>query len=134
MHQQTTLLFGLLLAGLPFLGSRTAATAQDSKLERLKYNHPGLVVDLGAGLWAWPLPMDVNGDGRIDLVIGIDDWTDYGEPWTGYNAYDNSGKWLRGPLRGQVYVARNLGTNQQPRYATPYRLTVVGGTPLETYG
>lgn len=48
MHQQTTLLFGLLLAGLPFLGSRTAATAQDSKLERLKYNHPGLVVDLGA--------------------------------------------------------------------------------------
>ena len=53
MHQQATLLFGLLLAGLPFLGSRNAATAQDSQLERLKYNHPGLVVDLGAGLWAW---------------------------------------------------------------------------------
>ena len=78
--------------------------------------------------------VDFDGDGQTDLVIGIDDWTDYGEPWTGYNAYDLSGKWLRGPLRGQVYVARNLGTNQQPRYATPYRLTVVGGAPLETYG
>ena len=31
--------------------------------ERLKYNHPGLVVDLGTGLWAWPVPADADGDG-----------------------------------------------------------------------
>jgi hypothetical protein len=29
-----------------------AATAFAQKLEPLKYNHPGLVVDLGVGLWA----------------------------------------------------------------------------------
>lgn len=206
-----------------------------AELQRLKYNHPGLVVDLGAGLWAWPLPVDMNGDGLIDmvideedvpyngvyvyehpvtkdkmpvfkparrlsdgminaqvsyvdgkphvltsgkeypdfinsglskpvelplpanvhpnkvrgnmwryvdfdgdgktdLVIGIDDWTDYGEPWTGYNTYDAAGKWLRGPLRGQIYVARNVGTNEKPQYAPPYRLIDEQGNILETYG
>jgi len=29
-------------------------------LEPLRYNHPGLVVDLGVGLWAQPLPMDFD--------------------------------------------------------------------------
>ena len=46
------------------------ASAADG-LERLKYNHPGLVVDLGVGLWAWPLPMDFDGDGDLDLVVNI---------------------------------------------------------------
>ena len=43
------------------------------RLERLKYNHPGLVVDLGVGLWAWPLPMDFDGDGDLDLVVNCPD-------------------------------------------------------------
>ena len=42
-------------------------------LERLKYNNPGLVVDLGVGLWAWPLPMDLNGDGKYELVVNCPD-------------------------------------------------------------
>jgi len=235
MHHNANRWLGLLLAGWTLAGSAAAAAAPESKLERLKFNHPGLVVDLGAGLWAWPLPVDMNGDGfvdmvvgeedtpyngvyvyehpgtkdkmpvfqagrrisdgminaqvsyvdgkphvltpgkeypdfarsglsqpvtlpltpnvhpkpvrgnmwryadfdgdgRKDLVIGIDDWSDYGLPWTGYNAYDAAGNWLRGPLRGQVYIARNLGTSQKPRYATPYRLTDDRGATLETYG
>jgi hypothetical protein len=42
-------------------------------LEKLEYNHPGLVVDLGVGLWAFPLPMDLNGDGRLDLAVSCPD-------------------------------------------------------------
>ena len=50
-----------------------APPAPAAGLERLKYNHPGLVVDLGVGLWAWPLPMDFDGDGDLDLVVNCPD-------------------------------------------------------------
>jgi len=45
-----------------------AVSASGAGLERLKYNNPGLVVDLGVGLQPWPLPMDYDGDGDNDLV------------------------------------------------------------------
>ena len=212
----------LLVALLPL-------TARADGLERLKYNHPGLVVDLGVGLWAWPLPMDFDGDGRLDLVVncpdkpsngvyvfanpgggpfpvfkpgrrvsaglqnvlvshvdgnprvlspgteypdflktglakgvklpvpanvhpnkvrgnfwryadydgdgrldlvvGADDWTDYG--WD--NAYDRTGKWTNGPLRGFVYVLRNTGTNDKPAYDKPTKV-MAGDRPVETFG
>jgi hypothetical protein len=214
------------LAALLLLAVPSAAAAQP--LDRLKYNHPGLVVDLGVGLWAWPLPMDFDGDGdldlvvncpdkpsngvyvfenpggtfpvfkpgrriskglqnvlvshaggkarvlspgmeypdflktgldrgvklpaaanphpnkvrgnfwryadfdgdgKLDLVIGSDDWTDYG--WD--NAYDATGKWTRGPLRGFVYVRRNTGTDAAPAYAEPVKL-MAGDRPVETFG
>ena len=35
-----------------------------SELKPIGYNNPGLVVDLGVCLWAWPLPMDFDGDGE----------------------------------------------------------------------
>lgn len=211
----------LMLALLP-------AAVRAEGLEPLKYNHPGLVVDLGVGLWAWPLPMDFDGDGRLDLVVncpdkpsngvyvftnpggldpvfppgrrisrglqnvlvshaggrprvlspgfeypdflksglangvrlpapanvhsnrvrgnfwryadhdgdgtldvvvGADDWTDYG--WD--NAYDRSGKWTNGPLRGFVYVLRNTGTDDKPTYDKPVKL-MAGDKPVETFG
>lgn len=31
------------------------ATARAEGLTRLRFNHPGLTVDLGVGLWAWPV-------------------------------------------------------------------------------
>ncbi len=202
-------------------------------LEPLRYNHPGLVVDLGVGLWAQPLPMDFDGDGDLDLVVscpdkpyngvyvfenatgdtatnkfpifkaarriskatqnvrmsivegqsrvltpaaeypdfrktgldqprklplpvnvhpnkvrgnfwtrvdfdgdgkldvivGADDWTDYG--WD--NAYDATGKWTNGPLRGYVYFMRNTGTEAQPAFAPPVKL-LAGDQVLETFG
>ena len=39
----------------------------------LPYNHPGLVVDLGVGLWAWPVPCDADGDGDFDLIVSCPD-------------------------------------------------------------
>ncbi|MGB8166089.1 MAG: VCBS repeat-containing protein [Chthoniobacteraceae bacterium] len=53
-------------------------------LEPLHYNHPGLVVDLGVGLWAQPLPMDFDGDGDLDLVVNCPD-----KPYNGVYVFEN---------------------------------------------
>ena len=71
------ILFGLLFATL-------APGVRAENLERLKYNHPGLVVDLGVGLWAWPLPMDFDGDGDLDLVVNCPD-----KPYNGVYFFEN---------------------------------------------
>lgn len=55
-------------------------------LERVAYNHPGLVVDLGAGLWAQPLPCDFDGDGDMDLLVACAD-----KPSNGVYFFENPG-------------------------------------------
>lgn len=72
---------------------------------------------------------DYDGDGRYDLVVGLDDWTEYG--WD--NAYDASGRWTNGPLRGSVYVALNKSNTKKPKYGKPFRIEV-GGAPAEVFG
>jgi len=72
---------------------------------------------------------DFDGDKINDLIIGVGDWTEYG--WD--NAYDENGKWMNGPLRGYVYLARNTGTNEQPTYAAPQKI-MTNDRPLETFG
>ena len=74
-------------------------------------------------------PVDWDGDGVIDVLAGVSDWRDYG--WD--DAFDAKGNWTRGPLHGQVWFHRNLGTNAQPRYAEPVRLEA-GGRPIDQYG
>ncbi len=64
----------------------TVGSATADSLQRLKYNHPGLVVDLGVGLWAWPLPMDFDGDGDLDLVVSCPD-----KPYNGVYFFENAG-------------------------------------------
>ena len=72
---------------------------------------------------------DLDGDGALDLIVGVGDWTKYG--WD--NAFDRSGRWTRGPLRGYVYLLRNAGTSAAPRYEKPRKLTAAGKT-IDVYG
>ena len=76
----------------------------------------------------WKL-VDFDGDGILDLSVGVGDWTDYG--WD--DAYNQRGEWTRGPLRGFVYIVRNAGTSKQPRYEKPQRI-LVDQKPLEVFG
>jgi predicted neuraminidase len=82
MKTTPTLALAALLAALPLRGEET-----DWKLKRLPYNHPGLVVDLGVGLWAWPMPVDYNGDGRTDLLVSCPD-----KPSNGVWYFENAGE------------------------------------------
>ena len=240
----------LLASAALLLGLASVARAEEP-LPRLPYNNPGLLTDLGVGLWAWPLPMDYNGDGLIDLVVvctdkpyngtwffensgqvdpqtklpvfkpavligksapsvgisyvtgkpvvtatasvkrgdtydfrgntypdfvktqferpvalgvpekillepgnirqnqwqlvdfdgdgvldvsvGIDFWGDFGPLNGGPGAFNAEGDWIRGKLRGYVYVIRNTGTNDHPTYATPVRLQAAG-KDVDPYG
>ena len=70
------------LVGLVACGILTLLPAAD--LQRVRYNHPGLVVDLGVGLWAWPLPMDYDNDGDLDLVVSSG-----GLPYEGTYFFEN---------------------------------------------
>ncbi|MCP5113332.1 MAG: VCBS repeat-containing protein, partial [bacterium] len=65
--------------------------------------------------------VDYDGDGALDLVVGIGDWVDYG--WD--DAYNQEGEWTNGPLHGYVYVAL--------RGKQPTQL-IAGGRPVDVFG
>jgi hypothetical protein len=72
---------------------------------------------------------DYDGNGALDLIVGVEDWADYG--WD--NAFDKLGRWTRGPLHGYVYLLRNAGTTDKPNYAQPAQIEA-GGKPLDVFG
>ncbi|MFI0366634.1 FG-GAP-like repeat-containing protein [Actinomadura sp. 1N219] len=72
---------------------------------------------------------DLTGDGELDLVVGVGDWSEYG--WD--DAYDEDGNWTNGPLHGFVYLLRNTGTTANPAYADPVKIQG-GGKPIDAYG
>jgi hypothetical protein len=77
--------------------------------------------------------VDYDGDGKIDVSLGIDFWGDFGPLNGGEGAFNAKGEWTRGKLRGYVYILRNTGTNEKPAYATPEKV-MAGGQPVDPYG
>ncbi|PCJ55409.1 MAG: hypothetical protein COA73_13450 [Candidatus Hydrogenedentota bacterium] len=76
----------------------------------------------------WKL-VDYDGDGDLDVLIGIGVWDDYG--WD--DAWDKRGKWTNGPLHGYVYVSLNTGSDDTPKYGEPFQLQA-GDTSVDVYG
>jgi len=85
--------------------------------------HPNKV---RGNMWRY---VDYDGDDALDVIVGADDWTDYG--WD--NSYDSTGKWTNGPLRGFVYYIRNRGSTDKPDYEQPTKV-MSGDKPVEVFG
>lgn len=73
--------------------------------------------------------VDFDGDGALDLITGIEDWSFYG--WD--DAWDAKGEWRNGPLHGFILLHRNTGTTAVPRYSPPVKLEA-GGEPIDLFG
>ncbi|WP_289065385.1 VCBS repeat-containing protein [uncultured Alistipes sp.] len=69
----------------------------------LRYNNPGLTVDLGVGLWGIPIPYDYDGDGVKDLLVSCPD-----RPYKG------------------LYYFKNIGTAKKPLFAAALRISEKG--------
>lgn len=69
--------------------------------------------------------VDYEGDGDLDVVVGIDDWADYG--WD--NAFNKKGEWTNGPLHGYVFLLEN----KEGSYINRGKLKA-GGKTLDVYG
>jgi hypothetical protein len=77
--------------------------------------------------------VDFDGDGALDVTVGIDFWGDFGPLSGGEGAFNEKGEWTRGKLRGYVYLLRNTGTTAKPVYAPAVRLQA-GGKDIDPYG
>ncbi len=90
-------------------------------LERVKFNHPGLTADLGVGLWAWPMVLDWDQDGDLDLVVSCPD-----KPYNGCYFFENPGNDPSRPVfKAAVRVSdavKNVQVSyvaEQPRVLAP---------------
>jgi hypothetical protein len=108
------------------LDSNVRLPVAGDKIHKFLHDPPRGRASLRHNQWRY---VDFDGDGALDLVVAIEDWTDYG--WD--NAYDPQGRWTNGPLHGLVYVLRNIGTTVTPKYVPAVTLEA-GGQRLDTFG
>ena len=82
--------------------------------------------------------VDYNGDGIADLIVGIGFWGERsyrGRNYYGWqDAYNENGQWLNGPVRGYVYLLRNIGSNNNPDFERPERLVTTDGAYIDVFG
>ena len=69
--------------------------------------------------------VDYDNDGDLDLIVGIDDWADYG--WD--NAFNKEGKWMRGDLHGYIFLLEN----ENGHYVSKGKVEA-GGKAIDVYG
>lgn len=69
--------------------------------------------------------VDYDNDGDIDIIVGVDDWSDYG--WD--NAYNSKGVWVNGPLHGYVYLIEN----REGKYVNQGRIKA-DGKEIDVFG
>ena len=69
---------------------------------------------------------DYDGDGKLDLIVGIEDWSFYG--WD--DAYNARGEWRNGPLHGFVFV---FLAKEDGKFAEPFRVEA-GGKLIDVFG
>lgn len=114
----------ILINGREFKDFKVVGFEKPTEIKGIKSNvHANKV---RGNVWRY---VDFDGDGALDVVIGVGDWTGYG--WA--DSYDENGLWLREPLHGYVYFVKNTGTTENPEYATPVKLEA-DGTPIDVYG
>jgi hypothetical protein len=82
--------------------------------------------------------VDIDNDGRHELLVGTDYWGDYwpaNREWNerGYQPYDARGRWLGGPLRGHLYLFRIDGDLTRPKVGRGVPLRA-DSEVIETYG
>lgn len=116
----------ILTPGIVYPDFELSAFSKPEGLPIGKRFHGLGLTDVRANQWEY---VDFNGDGLLDLVIGLDTWSDYRS-----GTYDQHGQWMAGPLRGYVYIALNSGTNEEPLYKQPEKLKTTDGKTLEVFG
>ncbi|WP_206610977.1 FG-GAP-like repeat-containing protein [Mariniphaga sediminis] len=94
------ILFILIILLPPKLIAQQNTLYELGEIVRLEYNNPELEVDLGVGLWALPMPMDFDDDGKIDIVVSSA---------------------ARGVYNG-LYFFKNLNDNKKPVFERPVRI------------
>ena len=91
--------------------ARSLPMSEGSRLVRLPYNHPGLVVDLGVGLWAVPMPVDWDGDGDYDLLCYTVD-----KPYHGLYFFENTAGNVDWPIFKPAVRLSDVGRNVMISY------------------
>lgn len=113
----------VLIPGTEFQNFRTKQFSDPKKLgvPGDHFDHHG---KLRARQWHY---VDYDGNGRMELIVGIGKWSDYG--WD--DAWDAKGRWKNGPLRGHVYVVSQLSKPNVAVHAAPVRTSTA---QLEVFG
>ncbi len=127
----------LLLLFITFFSCKNSTPSQKQTIERVRYNDPGAISDLGVGLWAWPLPVDYDKDGDYDLLVSCND-----KPYNGVYFFENTQGDVKMPIFEKGVKISAGYQNIQPsfingktRYLAPAKeiIDIVKGTEKNIY-